>query len=94
MPHNRFINSVTFNQESLTVEYGELYEFGVVKMTRIDVPLVGGSQYLDECMAVETSVQALLEDVLEDTNSARVVSIEEMQEAGQDDDEIDLELGG
>jgi hypothetical protein len=92
MSRRRLINSVTFGAEEVVVEYGEVYEFGVVKFTRIEVPMTT-REYLDEVTDVETSIQKLLDDVLEDTSSALAISADDLQE-GEDDEDVDLQMGG
>ncbi|CAB4959882.1 MAG: hypothetical protein F2840_10555 [Actinobacteria bacterium] len=44
------------------------------------VPLGSGSDYLDEVLAVRAAVEALVEDVLEDTGLMTPLTVEELME--------------
>ena len=85
----RLINHVRFEPAGVIVEFDEVYPNGLIRRQSIEVPLGSGSDYLDEVMAVQAAVEALVDDVLEDTGLMAPLTVEELMEDTQQEEEDD-----
>jgi len=85
---SRLVLSVQFDDDVLTVTYGEMFDNGLASERALNIPK--GSDYDDEIAAVQDAVDSLLDDAIED--SALMTPIDTSQYA-QSPDERDRELG-
>jgi hypothetical protein len=78
----RMINALRFEPNGVVVEFDEVYPNGLIRQQTLMIPFI--TDYMDEIMAVQTSVDALLEDVLEDTTLMSPMTEDELRDAAED----------
>jgi hypothetical protein len=86
----RMINALRFEPNGVVVEFDEVYPNGLIRQQTLMIPFI--TDYMDEIMAVQTSVDALLEDVLEDTTLMSPMTEDELRDAAEDG-EADVDDG-
>jgi hypothetical protein len=87
----RLVTGLRFEQHGVVVEFDEVFKNGLVRQQTLMVP--HGADYMDEIMAVQESIDALIEDVLEDTVLMQPLTVEELRDLAEED-EPDLDEGG
>lgn len=83
----RLINMIRFEPTVVVVDFDEVYPNGVVRKQLLEVPFSSGRDYLDEVTAAQSAINALIEDVLEDTGLMVPLSVEELMDAAADLDD-------
>jgi hypothetical protein len=86
----RMINALRFEPNGVVVEFDEVYPNGLIRQQTLMIPFI--TDYMDEIMAVQTSVDALLEDVLEDTTLMSPMTEDELRDVAEDG-EADVDDG-
>lgn len=81
----RLISEVRFEESGVAVEFDEVYPNNLIRHQILMVPY--GTDYVDEIMAVQVAVEALVDDVLEDTTLMAPLTLEELQQPDEDLDE-------
>jgi hypothetical protein len=83
----RLITAVRFEEAGVVVEFDEVYPNRLIRQQVLIVPFDG--DYLDEVMAMQAAIEALVDDVLEDTTLMRPLTLEELQDAAIAEDSDD-----
>lgn len=87
----RLVTGLRFEQNGLVVEFDEVFPNGLVRQQTLMVP--HGADYVDEIMAVQTAIEALIDDVLEDTGLMAPLSMEELEDIASGGEPPDGEDG-